>query len=215
MFGRGRSLVGAPFFSRLPLPFPLFTATVSKPCFLSSRAAKETMVVPPMPVEDMQFFHHGKRPRFRGKPKFKSPLKRANILMTELQKEVIEKSIAAKPKVWETPFRIGDAVEIEQVEEGGVNAVKKERIRGVVLGRFRKGIDHTILIRDVMFGTPMETRVPLHSPLVKAIKILEPNFINKGKKRVRKAKLYYVDDRNPLRTYHDDVFVFLAFYFVS
>lgn len=120
--------------------------------------------------------------------------------MAELQKEAIQKSVESKPKVWKTKFDVGDAVEIEHVEEGGVNNQKTEKIRGVVLGIFRKGIDHTILIRDILFGHALETTVPLHSPMVKSLKVLEKRFVTKGKKRVRKAKLYYLSERNPLGT---------------
>lgn len=121
--------------------------------------------------------------------------------MAELQKEVIQKSIESKPKVWETKFNVGDSVEIEHVEEGGIKNQKTTKIRGVVLGIFRKGIDHTILLRDVLFGQALETSVPLHSPMVKSLKVLEKRFVTKGKKRVRKAKLYYLSERNLLGTF--------------
>jgi large subunit ribosomal protein L19 len=152
--------------------------------------------------EDMPFLHHGKRPRFRDYVKFQSPRKRASKLYAEITQEAIQKSKEAKPKVWNTNFRVGDAIEIEAVEEGGINATSTEKIRGVVLGIFRKGLDHSVLIRDVVFGEPVETRVPLHSPLLRSIKILEPNFVHKGKKKVKRAKLYYLSNRNPLGKYH-------------
>ena len=147
---------------------------------------------------DMPYLHHGKRPRFRGYEKFKSPRKRANILLYELNKEAVDQSKASKPKVWDTNFRVGDAIEIEMVLEGGVKSDDTEKIRGVVLGIFRKKMDTSVLIRDVVFGEPIERRVPLHSPLLRSLKVLEKNFVNKGKKRVRRAKLYYLSDRNPL-----------------
>jgi large subunit ribosomal protein L19 len=148
--------------------------------------------------DDMPFLHHGKRPRFRDYVKFKSPRKRASKLYSEIVQEAIQKSKEAKPKVWNTPFRVGDAIEIEAVEEGGINATSTEKIRGVVLGIFRKGLDHSVLIRDVVFGEPVETRVPLHSPLLRSVKILENNFVHKGKKKIKRAKLYYLSERNPL-----------------
>ena len=159
------------------------------PRFMSS-------VEPPAP-KDRPFFHHGERLRHRTNPKFKSPRKRANILLHELTQESIQKSIEAKPAVFETNFRVGDAIEIEHVEEGGMHATKTERIRGVVIGIFRKGIDHTVLIRDVVFGEEIETGVPLHSPMVRSVKVLEHNFVKKGKKKIKRAKLYYLRDRNP------------------
>ena len=155
----------------------------------------------PVSPEDMPYLHHGKRPRYREYTKFKSPRRRASALYTQLQNEAIQKSITSKPKVWNTQFQVGDAIEIENVEEGGVNAKTTEKIRGVVLGIFRKRLDHSVLIRDVVFGEPVETKVPLHSPLVRSIKILEKNFVHKGKKKIKRAKLYYLSERNPLGTF--------------
>jgi large subunit ribosomal protein L19 len=165
-----------------------------------STAAVRTFASVPEPVaaNDMPFLHHGKRPRFRDYEKFKSPRKRASKLYAEINQEAMEKSKASKPAVWNTKFRVGDAIEIEHVEEGGINSTSKEKIRGVVLGIFRKGLDHSVLIRDVVFGQPVETRVPLYSPMLRSIKVLEENFVHKGKKKIKRAKLYYLSDRNPL-----------------
>jgi large subunit ribosomal protein L19 len=167
-------------------------------CSFSSASTAQRQPREPVALEDMPFLHHGKRPRFRGYEKFKSPRKRASKLYAEIVQEAIEKSKAAKPKVWNTNFKVGDAIEMESVEEGGINATSTEKIRGVVLGIFRKGLDHSVLIRDVVFGEPVETRVPLHSPLLRSVKVLEENFVHKGKKKVKRAKLYYLSDRNPL-----------------
>lgn len=46
-------------------------------------------------------------------------------------------------------------------------------------------------------GTKIERRIPLFSPLVKDIKILKKAFIHKGKKRVRRSKLYYLHKLHP------------------
>lgn len=155
--------------------------------------------VPDAPDFDrMPYLHHGQRPRFRDQPKFKSPRKRASSLMQQLKNEAIERSKKENPKVWEVPFRVGDAIEFEIVAQGGVQSDKTEKVRGVVLGIFRKGLDHSVLIRDVLFGEPIERRIPLHSPLIRSLKVLETNFVFKGKKRIKRAKLYYLRDRNPL-----------------
>jgi large subunit ribosomal protein L19 len=150
----------------------------------------------------MPFLHHGKRPRFRGYEKFKSPRKRASILLNELNEEQIKASKEAKPKVWNVDFRVGDAVEVEMVEQGGIDSDKIEKMRGVVLGIFRKKLDYSILIRDIMFGEPVEYRILLHSPLLRSIRVIEKNFIFKGKRKVKRAKLYYLRDRNPERTFY-------------
>lgn len=41
-------------------------------------------------MQDALTLHHGKRPRFRGNPKFKSPRKRASKLFAEIQQEAVE-----------------------------------------------------------------------------------------------------------------------------
>ena len=99
----------------------------------------------------MPFLHHGKRPRYTNYEKFKLPRKRANIMMTEITNEAIEKSKASKPEVWNTHFRVGDAIEIEQIMLGGNVANRTEKIRGVVMGIYRKKMDYSILIRESLF----------------------------------------------------------------
>jgi large subunit ribosomal protein L19 len=169
----------------------------------TTRASSSLSVIrpstpPPVAPEDMPFLHHGKRPRFRNYEKFRSPRRRASKLYGELVQEAIQKSKASRPAVWKTEFRVGDAVEFENVEEGGVKAQKTAKFRGVVLGIFRKRLDHSVLIRDVVFGEPVNTLVPMHSPLLRSVKVLEKNFVHKGKRKIKRAKLYYLNDRNPL-----------------
>ena len=150
--------------------------------------------------EDMPFLHHGKRPRYQNYTKFKSPRKRASKLLHELTKEKVQSSKEANPQVWETEFRVGDALEVAWGEPKGPGA-KSDKIRGVVIGITRRALDTSVLLRDVVFGQPVERRVPLHSPLVKSIKVLEENFVYKGKRKVKRAKLYFLRDRNPLSKY--------------
>ena len=66
----------------------------------------------------MPFLHHGDRPRFRTK-KFKSPRKRASKLFDVLNQETIARSKEVNPAVWKEPFRVGDAVELKMVVQGG------------------------------------------------------------------------------------------------
>lgn len=193
-------LPSARFSSVLPAAAEGASSSMTK--FGSVSFSSSTLSIPQPPptlsLEDMPFLHHGKRPRYRDYEKFRSPRRRASKLYAEITQEAIQKSKESKPKVWNTHFRVGDAIEIEAVEEGGIKASATEKMRGVVLGIFRKGLDHSVLIRDVVFGEPVETRVPLHSPLLRSIKILEKNFVHKGKKKIKRAKLYYLSNRNPL-----------------
>jgi len=98
----------------------------------------------------MPFLHHGKRPRYKDYKKFDSPRKRANKMLYEITNEAMNKGKEKKPKVWQTEFRSGDAIEIEQVRHGagGQDSNKTEKIRGVVMGIFRKRMDQSILIRE-------------------------------------------------------------------
>ena len=135
------------------------------------------------------------------RPKFRNPRKRASKLFSELTRECIEKSIASKPQVWGVPFRVGDAVELEILEDGGVdnpNNKSIDLVRGVVVGRENKGLDTSIYLKDVLYGEHVERKIKLHSPTVKSLKVLEAGFVNRGKKkgrRVKRAKLYYLRDR--------------------
>ena len=158
--------------------------------------------------EDMPFLHHGKRPRFRGYTKFKSPRKRASNLFHALNKEAVEKSKQSNPAIWDAKIRVGDAIELKMVTQGGVTAKEgdsktqeMEKIRGVVLGIVNRGLGSSVIMRDVVYGLPVQRQIPMHSPMLKDAKVLERNFVFKGKKKVRRAKLYYFRNLNPLRKY--------------
>lgn len=151
----------------------------------------------------MSFLHHGKRPRFRGYQKFKSPRKRASKLFEQLNVEACEKAKATSPAMWQHNIQVGDAVELKMIVQGGLQDSEKrevEKVRGMVLGIVKRGLGSSMLLRDVVYGLPMERRVPLYSPMIVDATILEKNFLHKGKKRVRRSKLYYLRDRNPLLT---------------
>ena len=148
-------------------------------------------------LDDALTLHHGQRPRFRGKPKFKSPRKRASKLLLELNQEAIQKSTQQNAAVLSTPFRVGDAIEIQHVDQGGIHSSQRDKMRGVVLGKVNRGLNSAVYIRDVVFGEPIERKIHLHSPLLKSLHVLEENFVFKGKKRVKRAKLYYLRDRLP------------------
>jgi large subunit ribosomal protein L19 len=157
----------------------------------------------PVETGDMPFLHHGKRPRHRDYEKFKSPRKRASKLLHELNIEAVEKSKASNPAMWNAGFRVGDSIEVKMVTQGG--AVPREgftqdieKVRGVVLGIVNRGLASSVIIRDVVYGLPIERKIPMHSPTVKECQVLDRNFIFNGKKKVRRAKLYYFRNLNPL-----------------
>ena len=162
---------------------------------------KVTRVGQGVPAEEMpyhHFFPKNMKPTDTVKQeKFVSPRKQANKMFALINDEAINKSKEARPNVHHVPFRVGDSIEITMVSEGGVNSNKLEKIRGVVLGRINRGLGSSCYIRDVVFGEPIDRKIPLHSPMLKSIKVLEQNFVFRGKRRIKRAKLYYLRDRLP------------------
>ena len=154
------------------------------------------------------FLHHGTRLRYRNRPKFDSPRKKASKMYTMIMNEHIEKSKEYTPDVWKDDFRVGDAVELDIVEQGGIDTTDKSNIekqRGVILGIRRKNMEFSVHIRDVIDGHAVEQLIPLHSPLVKKLTVLEKNFVHQGRKRVKRAKLYHMADWKPSCKSHDEL----------
>ena len=149
--------------------------------------------------QNMRFHHIRPKNHTEGThKKFISPRKRANIMMNEITQAA--KEGAHNPKVHDVAFRVGDSIELTMVSQGGVKSSQLEKIRGVVLGMDKKGLGTGVYLRDVVFGEPVDRKIPLYSPLIKNIKILEKNFVFKGKRKIKRAKLYYLRDRLPQET---------------
>ena len=71
-------------------------------------------------------------------------------------------------------------------------------MRGVVISKVNRGIDSSFIIKDVLMGEVIERRISLYAPLIQDIKVLQRRFIHGGKKRVRRSKLYYLREKDPL-----------------
>ncbi|KAG7341600.1 50S ribosomal protein L19 [Nitzschia inconspicua] len=187
-------------------PNPFFATRQSTPTALiqtSAFSSQATQAPTSVSPEDRPFVHHGDRPRYKNYKKFKSPRKRASKLFDELNKEACEKAKADTPHIWQQDIRVGDSIELKMVSQGGLKPSDKqevEKIRGVVLGMVKRGLGSSLILRDVVYGLPIERRIPLYSPMIQEATILERNFIFKGRKKVKRAKLYYFRDRNPLLT---------------
>jgi len=169
----------------------------------NEKREKDTRVGAGVPSEELPYHHLMKRmsPTNFVKPqKFESPRKRANKMFATINKEAILKSQDKNPKVHDTNFRVGDAIELTRVTEGGVKSKDVDKIRGIVIGRKNRGLGSSVYLRDVLYGEAINRKIPLHSPLVKSLKVLQNNFLHKGKKKVRRAKLYYLRDRLPQET---------------
>lgn len=98
------------------------------------------------------------------------------------------KEIAKDSLKEEVPsFEIGDTVRVDvNIREGD-----RERIQafeGTVIARKGSSVAETFTVRRVSYGVGVERVFPIHSPNVKAVKV-----VRKGS--VRRAKLYYLRDR--------------------
>ncbi|KAK3037508.1 hypothetical protein RJ639_030316 [Escallonia herrerae] len=73
------------------------------------------------------------------------------------------------------------------------NKRRSSVLKGIVIARRNAGLNTTIRIRRLVAGVGIENLLPLYSPNIKEIKVLD-------KKKVRRAKLYYLRDKlNPFR----------------
>ena len=102
-----------------------------------------------------------------------------NPIIEQVEKEQLKQDI--------TPFNVGDTVKVYvKVVEGD-----KERVQayeGVCMAKKGSGIRENFTVRRVSFGIGVERTFPLHSPRIAKIEV-----VRKGK--VRRAKLYYLRDR--------------------
>lgn len=84
-------------------------------------------------------------------------------------------------------FRAGDTVRVHaRIVEG-----KRERIQvfeGVVIKRRGEGVSETYTVRKISNGVGVERTFPVHTPRVEKIEVVRLG-------RVRRAKLYYLRDR--------------------
>ncbi|KAK9054548.1 hypothetical protein SSX86_025626 [Deinandra increscens subsp. villosa] len=73
------------------------------------------------------------------------------------------------------------------------NKRRVSTLKGIVIARRNAGLNTTIRLRRMVAGVGVESLLPLYSPNIKEIKVLD-------KKKVRRAKLYYLRDKmNALR----------------
>jgi len=102
-----------------------------------------------------------------------------NPIIEQVEKEQLKQDI--------TQFNVGDTVKVHvKVVEGD-----KERVQayeGVCIAKKGSGIRENFTVRRVSFGIGVERTFPLHSPRIEKIEV-----VRKGK--VRRAKLYYLRDR--------------------
>ncbi len=101
-------------------------------------------------------------------------------MRNKLIEEITQSQI--KPNV--TAFNVGDSVSVDVLIKDG----DKERIQkfdGIVIAKKNGGIEESFTVRKISNGVGVERIFPLHSPIVKDIKVTRQG-------KVRRAKLYYL-----------------------
>lgn len=129
--------------------------------------------------------------------KHKTPRKKASSMLAILKQEALQKS---KSSIKIPRFETGDAIECDVLPH--ITSPVTEPVRGIVIGRFNRGIASSFIIRDVLYDEPIERRIPIYSPLLKAVRIIKKRAIYSGKKegkRVRRSKIYYIREK------HEDI----------
>ncbi|EGZ10207.1 hypothetical protein PHYSODRAFT_355846 [Phytophthora sojae] len=124
--------------------------------------------------------------------KLKIPTKRAASLLQQLEAEAVAKAAEGKDI---DNFKPGDSVEVQYLLSRTGSRV--QRVKGVVLARRNRGTGSSFVIRNHIGGYGYEQKIFLHSPLLQSVKVLQEAFIHKGKKRVRRAKLFYLREKAP------------------
>ena len=89
-------------------------------------------------------------------------------------------------------FQPGDVLEVAlRASDGKGGGLKlRRRFRGLCIARRNRGFDSSFTLRNVIRGVGVERTFKIHSPQVEAIKFIR-------RKRVRRAKLYYLRDKPP------------------
>jgi large subunit ribosomal protein L19 len=128
--------------------------------------------------------------------KQKEPTKRAGAILENLHKALVQDT---KEKTWAMTLRSGDSVEV--LYKDTLSSERISSVTGVIIGIKRpQSYNAAIRVLGVIGQSRMEYIFPLHSPMVIDVKLLQKAFIKKGKRRVRRSKLYYLKEL-PLSTY--------------
>ena len=124
-------------------------------------------------------------------PKHKVPQKRASFLLNILRNE--EFTEMRKNRDYQL-IRAGDSVLVERLPYMSSN--EPDKIKGLVIAKINRASDSALVLLNSEHGTPIKRRILMYSPLVQNITVLQKAFIHKGLKRVRRSKLYYLENRS-------------------
>lgn len=115
--------------------------------------------------------------------KFKRLDKTAKHIMQILDKEAVQEVRAQR----EVPdLKPGYIIQLKVVVPENKRRVSS--LKGIVIARRNAGLNTTFRLRRLVAGVGVESLFPLYSPNIKEIKVLD-------KKKVRRAKLYYLRDK--------------------
>ncbi|XP_042496108.1 50S ribosomal protein L19-1, chloroplastic-like [Macadamia integrifolia] len=115
--------------------------------------------------------------------KFKRLDKTAKHIMQILDKEAVEE-VRTQREILD--IRPGYIIQLKvEVPE---NKRRASILKGIVIARRNAGLNSTFRLRRLVAGVGVESVFPLYSPNIKEIKVLD-------KKKVRRAKLYYLRDK--------------------
>jgi large subunit ribosomal protein L19 len=106
-------------------------------------------------------------------------------IIEKFEKEQIER-LTEKSSI--PDFRSGDTVKVNvKISEGANERV--QAYEGVVIARRNAGVNSSFLVRKISYGSGVERRFKLYSPMIHSIELLKRGI-------VRRAKLYYLRDRS-------------------
>lgn len=112
--------------------------------------------------------------------------KRAGHMMETLERERITEMLNEREGVKISPFRPGDVVQLTMVVPE--NRRRTQRFTGICIARKNRGLGSSFTLRTMLGNVGVERMFPLYSPNIKELVVVE-------RKRVRRAKLYYLRDR--------------------
>ncbi|KAE8076952.1 hypothetical protein FH972_015569 [Carpinus fangiana] len=121
--------------------------------------------------------------KFKRLDKTAKHIMQACILILDIDKEAVEE-VRAERKM--PDIKPGYIVQLKvEVPE---NKRRVSILKGIVIARRNAGLNSTFRLRRLVAGVGVESLFPLYSPNIKEIKVLD-------KKKVRRAKLYYLRDK--------------------
>ena len=122
----------------------------------------------------------------RALKKRKTYEKRAGHMMETLERERITEMLNEREGVKISAFRPGDVVKLTlEVPE---NRRRTQTFTGICIARKNRGLGSSFTLRTMLGNVGVERMFPLYSPNIKELVVIE-------RKKVRRAKLYYLRDR--------------------